>query len=247
MPEAKPEAENPGRTEKKRRKRQREGRRASHPLTEFDKTRESLGRRARGSSSAAPAFRTIRRRPATGLDERSKKSEGKRRKPPLGKPDRPGRNGNPTAGPKPANRFQPSEPEHGRHFPRSRHPQSKSKCAGDEDLAAPRRRDGRGRSAESEFRPDRRVFLPSSSLARIFRSRPENRDRKPRGRPSDDGRRPKTEDASDGSESDVSKKRTEEPQRRRPRAAPASSVRFTRSRTPLGRASARSTNTVGQP
>lgn len=61
------------------------------------------------------------------------------------------------------------------------------------------------------------------------------------------GRRPKTEEASDGSESDVSKKRTEEPQRRRPRAAPASSVRFTRSRTPLGRASARSTNTVGQP
>lgn len=163
MPEAKPEAGNPGRTEKKRRKRQREGRRASHPLTEFGKTRESLGRRARGSSSAAPAFRTIRRRPATGLDERSKKSEGKRRKPPLGKPDRPGRNGNPTAGPKPANRFHPSEPEHGRRFPRSRRPQSKSKCAGDEDLAAPRRRDGRGRSAESEFRPDRRVFLPSSS------------------------------------------------------------------------------------
>lgn len=161
-------------------------------MTEFGKTRESLGRRARGSSSAAPAFRTIRRRPATGLDERSKKSEGKRRKPPLGKPDRPGRNGNPTAGPKPANRFHPSEPEHGRRFPRSRHPQSKSKCAGDEDRAAPRRRDGRGRSAKSEFRPDRRVFLPSSSLARIFRSRPENRDREPRGRPSGDARRPKT-------------------------------------------------------
>lgn len=246
MPEAKPEAENPGRTEKKRRKRQREGRRASHPLTEFGKTRESLGRRARGSSSAAPAFRTIRRRPATGLDERSKKSEGKRRKPPLGKPDRPaGSEREPDGGPEARESVSAVRTRTRSALSSKSASAVEVEMRGRRGPCGPTTKGWKGAVGEIRVPPRPTCFSPFE-LARTNLPESSRKSGSKTAR-SAFGRRPKTEDASDGSESDVSKKRTEEPQRRRPRAAPASSVRFTRSRTPLGRASARSTNTVGQP